>query len=121
MKIFTVFVFLIISFSLNAQTADVLKGKWIFKKALNKGIDARGRKDLNAHVIDKMSLEFKSNSAFTGYILGQNMVGKWALSKDSKALILNASGEKMEFEILKLTETELILKIGLGIFLMSKT
>ena len=121
MKIFTVFVFLIMSFCLNAQTTDILKGKWVFKKALNKEINARGRKDLNAHVIDKMSLEFKSNSAFIGYILGQNMVGKWTLSKDSKSLILNASGERMEFEVLKLTEKELILKIGLGIFLMTKT
>jgi hypothetical protein len=48
------------------------------------------------------------------------MNGKWTLTKDVKTIILNAENEKFELSILKLTESELILKLGLGEFLMKK-
>ena len=64
--------------------------------------------------------EFFSKGRFTAFAFGQNMNGKWTLTKDLKTIILNAENEKFELSILKLTESELILKLGLGEFLMKK-
>jgi hypothetical protein len=119
-KTITILLFLIASITLSAQNSEVLKGKWIFKKALNKEVDADGRKDLKAYIINKMTFEFKNNNEFAAFAFGQNMNGKWTLTKDLKMIILNAENEKFELSILKLTESELILKLGLGEFLMKK-
>jgi hypothetical protein len=75
---------------------------------------------LKAYIINKMTFEFKKNNEFTAFAFGQNMNGKWTLTKDVKTIILNAENEKFELSILKLTESELILKLGLGEFLMKK-
>ncbi|MFT3795533.1 lipocalin family protein [Flavobacterium sp.] len=104
----------------NAQSAKMLEGKWIFKEALNKGIDKDGRKTLKKDVINKMTLEFKGNGDFTGSLFGAPASGKWLLANDSKSLVLNAEGEKFEFSILELTADRLVLKFGLGEFLMKK-
>ena len=119
-KTILILLFSVFSITVSAQNAEVLKGKWIFKKALNKEVDADGRKDLKAFIINKMTFEFKNNDDFTAFAFGQNMNGKWKLTKDLKTIILNAENEKFELLILKLTERELILKLGLGEFLMSK-
>ena len=115
-----ILLFLIASITLSAQNSEDLKGKWIFKKALNKEVDADGKKDLKAYIINKMSFEFKNNNEFTAFAFGQNMNGKWTFTKDLKTIILNAENEKYELSILKLTKSELILKLGLGEFLMKK-
>lgn len=112
--------FFISSFSVNAQNPELLTGKWLFKKALNKEVDADGHKTLKSQVIDKMTFEFKHNREFIGLIFGRNMKGNWSLSKDYRSIILDTAEGKMEFLILKLTETDLILKLGLGEFLMKK-
>jgi hypothetical protein len=119
-KKITILLFLIASITLSAQNSEDLKGKWIFKKALNKEVDADGKKDLKAYIINKMTFEFKNNNEFTAFAFGQNMNGKWTLTKNLKTIILNAENEKFELSILKLTESELILKLGLGEFLMKK-
>lgn len=119
-KKITILLFLIASITLSAQNSEDLKGKWIFKKALNKEVDADGKKDLKSYIINKMTFEFKNDSEFTAFAFGQNMNGKWTLSKDLKTIILNAENEKFELSILKLSESELVLKLGLGEFLMKK-
>lgn len=120
MKTFITLWFLISSFSVHAQNHELLTGKWLFKKALNKEIDADGQKALNSQVINKMTFEFKRNHEFIGFVLGHYMKGSWSLSKNSKSVILDTEDGKMEFAILKLTETDLILKLGLGEYLMKK-
>jgi hypothetical protein len=119
-KIMTLFFFFASSITLNAQNSELLNGKWIFKKALNKEVDDLGRKTLKAALINKMTFEFRSDGEFVAFAFGQNMNGKWTLSTNSKMIILNTGKEKLEFSILKLTEIELILKLGLGEFLMKK-
>ena len=119
-KIITVLLFLLITFPIHAQDPALLTGKWVFKKALNKEVDAEGQNALNAEVVNKMTFEFKNDHKFIGFILEQNMTGKWALFRDSKMIILDTGKEKIDFKILKLTETDLILKLGLGEFLMKK-
>lgn len=115
-----ILLFLVASITLSAQKSEDLKGKWIFKKALNKEVDADGKKDLKSYIINKMTFEFKNNNEFTAFAFGQNMNGKWTLTKDLKTILLNAQNEKFELSVLKLTESELILKFGLGEFLMKK-
>ncbi|MES2240163.1 MAG: hypothetical protein V4497_07875 [Bacteroidota bacterium] len=119
-KTITIFLFLISTITLSAQNSELIKGKWIFKKALNKEVDAAGRKTLKSDIINKMTFEFKNNNEFTAFAFGQNMNGKWILTKNLKTIVLNAENEKFELLILKLTESELILKLGLGEFLMTK-
>ena len=120
-KIITMFFFMIVSLTLNAQSIENLQGKWIFKKALNKEVDDLGRQTLKADIINKMTFEFKSNSEFNAFAFGQNMNGKWSFNEKTKLITLITS-EKEEFNlsIPKLTETEVILKLGLGEFLMKK-
>ena len=119
-KTLTILLLFISSFSVNAQSTELLNGKWLFKRALNTEVDTEGQKVLNSQVINKMTFEFKSNREFIGFVIGRNTKGKWSLSKESKIVILDTLDGKIEFAILKLTETELILKLGLGEFLMKK-
>jgi hypothetical protein len=116
-----IFFFLLVSMSLSAQNAGNLEGKWIFKKAINKEVDDLGRQTLKADIINKMTFEFKSNSEFNAFAFGQNMKGKWSFNEITKLITL-ITPEKEEFNllILKLNETEVILKLGLGEFLMKK-
>lgn len=120
-KIITMLFFLVVSLTLSAQSAGNLQGKWIFKKALNKEVDDLGRQTLKADIINKMTFEFKSNNEFNAFAFGQNMNGKWSFNEKTKSITL-ITQEKEEFNlfILKLTETEVILKLGLGEFLMKK-
>lgn len=120
-KTITVLLFLIASITLSAQNSETLKGKWIFKKALNKEVDADGRKDLKAYIINKMTFEFKNNNEFTAFAFGQNINGIWSFNEKIKTItLITLEKEKFDLLIQKLTETELILKLGLGEFLMKK-
>ncbi|GEL11802.1 hypothetical protein FGL01_25410 [Flavobacterium glycines] len=107
--------------TLSAQSTVNLEGKWIFKKALNKEVDDLGRKTLKADIINKMTFEFKNNSEFNAFAFGQNMNGKWSFNEKTKLItLITSEKEKFNLLILKLTETEVILKLGLGEFLMKK-
>ena len=119
-KKLAILIFLVCSITTNAQNSELLNGKWVFKKALNKEVDKEGRKTLNSDIINKMTFKFDSNGEFTAFAFGQNMEGKWTISEDLKMLSLSTGKEKYIFAILKLTESDLILKLGLGEFLMKK-
>ena len=117
--LFTLLFFAIIN--VNAQKTDSIVGKWIFKKAFNKDINQEGLAFIKAEVIDKWKLIFKSNGEFETYMMREEAKGSWKLSKDSKKIILlGLEGGPMEFEILKSTENELALKLGLGEFLLKR-
>ncbi|UQD56957.1 lipocalin family protein [Flavobacterium sp. K5-23] len=104
----------------NAQNSELLKGKWVFKEALNKGIDKDGKKSLNSYIINKMTFEFEENGDFVAFVMGQNQKGQWKLTDNSKDIILDTGAEEFEMSILELTATRLVLKLGLGEFLMKK-
>jgi len=123
-RIFTILILVLITICTNAQNNDLLIGKWVFKEAYNKEkIDRAGLEMLNSEVINKMTFNFMKNGKFEAYMMGETEQGNWALSKDSKKIYLFVSGENSgpELEILKLTKTELALKLGFGEFLMKKT
>lgn len=119
--LFTVLFLSIAAFSLNAQNNEELIGKWIFKKALNEGIDDAGMAYLKAEVIDKWKFEFNKNGAFETSMSGEKETGLWKINPDSKTLILSGiEGSPYKFDILKLTQEELILKLSLGEFLLRR-
>ena len=120
-KILYILFFLFIGTNINAQKADIIVGKWIFKKALNKEVDEAGMAFMKAEVIDKWKFNFKSNGKFETYMMREKATGEWKLSSDSKNIILTGiEGGLKEFEILKSNKDELILKLGLGEFLLKK-
>ena len=120
-KIFFTLLFLSLTINAKAQDSDLIAGKWVFKKALNKEVDEAGQASLKAEVIDKWKLVFQPDGIFETYIMGEKAVGKWKLSEDGKHIIL--SGTEIgpsEFTILRSTQDELVLKLGLGEFLLKR-
>lgn len=120
LKTITIFILFGFYANSNAQTAELLKGKWIFKDAVNKGIDDAGRETLNSKIINKLTFEFKDNGKFTAFLMGQNQNGNWSLTDNSKSIILKTIDANVEIIILELTKTKLKLKLGLGTFIMQK-
>jgi hypothetical protein len=121
MRKILVFTFILfISLNAQSQNSKLVLGKWIFKEALNKEVDELGRKTLKEQVINKMTYEFKNNGEFIWFAMGENANGKWSLSKDQNSIIAIVGKDKMVIKIIKLTEGEMILKMGLGEFLMKR-
>jgi len=121
-RILTIIVFTLLTLAVNAQNNELLIGKWVFKDAYNKEkIDEAGLQMLKTDIINKMTFDFKQNSNFSSFVMGETMNGTWLLTKDSKNVILKTPDGPFEFKILKLTKTELALKLGLGEFLMIKS
>ncbi len=119
-KILVVTFILFISLCVQSQNSKLVIGKWVFKEALNREVDELGRKSLNEEVINKMTYEFKSNGVFIWFAMGQNANGKWSLTKDQNSIIATVGEDRMELKIIKLTASEMILKMGLGEFLMKR-
>lgn len=120
LKILVTTFILFISLNAQSQNSKLIQGKWIFKEALNKEVDELGRKTLKEQVINKMTYEFKSNGEFIWFAMGENANGKWSLSSNQKSIIAIVEKEKMVIKIIKLTADEMILKMGLGVFLMKR-
>lgn len=119
-KVFFLYVFFAFFSIAQAQNSELIVGKWVFKQALNKGIDKEGRKSLKDFMIDKMTFLFEKNGDFEAYLMNENQRGKWSFKNNSKSIVLDTGVEKFELKILQLTKTRLVLKIGLGEFLMQK-
>ncbi|PCH74994.1 MAG: hypothetical protein COB98_09540 [Flavobacteriaceae bacterium] len=113
---------LVVTINNYSQSRNLIIGNWVFKDAYNKEqIDEEGLEMLNSEVINKMSFNFKSNGKFDAYLMGEKVNGKWELTKNIKGINLNISEENLVvLIILKLTKTELALKLGLGEFLMER-
>ncbi|MFD2517608.1 lipocalin family protein [Salinimicrobium flavum] len=121
MKTLITLLFLLVAINSNAQSTDLIVGDWIFKKALNENIDEAGLAQIKAEVIDKWKFVFKPNGEFETYIMDEKGTGKWKLTSDSKSIVLTGMEESpMELKILSSTENELVLKLGLGEFLLKK-
>lgn len=122
-KVLTILIFAFTSFTINAQSNEVIIGKWIFKDAYNKEkIDPAGLAMLQSEITNKMTFNFNKNGTFKAYLMGENQNGTWSLSKDKKQIILNSDQEPpVKLEILKLSKNELALRFGLGEFLMVKS
>ena len=119
-KLFLLYILFIV-FSINAQNPDPIFGNWVFTKALNKGIDEAGKKFLEAEVIGKWKFNFKSDGKFDTNMMGEIASGTWKFDETSKSIIITEiEGETQKFKVLKSTPNELILKLGLGEFILKK-
>tara|TARA_R110002020_G_C15768673_1_gene727920 strand:+ start:123 stop:359 length:237 start_codon:yes stop_codon:yes gene_type:complete len=76
-KLLIVIIFIFISISLNAQSSDLIVGKWVFTKALNKEVDEAGLAYMNAEIIGKWKFEFYSDGEYITFIAGEKASGKW--------------------------------------------
>ncbi len=120
-NVLSTLLFLFIVITINAQKTDLIVGRWVFKKALNKEVDKAGLAFMQAEVIDKWKFIFKSSGKFETYMMKEKATGEWKLSSDSKNIILSGIEVGLkEFKILKSTKDELILKLGLGEFLLKR-
>lgn len=122
-KALTILLFTFISITINAQSNEMIIGKWTFKDAYNKDkMDKADLAMLHSEIINKMTLDINKDGTFKAYLMGDNQNGTWSLSKDKKQLILNTNQEPpVKLYILKLTKNELALRLGLGEFLMGKS
>ncbi len=120
-KIYTLFLFLLLTNISIAQTSKKLLGEWVFKEAYDKkNIDEVGLLMLQTEIINKMTFNFSEDQSFYGFAMGEIVTGTWKVNNEENKVTLKTLDGSLEFEILKLTETELGLKIGLGSFLMKK-
>ena len=117
------FLVLLISIKINAQSSNLLIGKWLFKEVYHKDkIDKAGLESLNTYFINKMTFDFIENGKFQAFAMGQKMEGTWILIDNSKKITLKTDvGESFELIILELSKNRLGLKLGLGEFLMVKS
>ncbi|WP_010520347.1 lipocalin family protein [Aquimarina agarivorans] len=122
MKKITLLLLSTISFSVNAQNSDSIIGKWVFKDAHNKEkIDQAGLDYMNAEIIDKWTFIFKTDGKFESRIMDEIGTGKWKLNENNKTIAVESSeGVQSEFTILKSSKNELVLKLGMGEFLLTR-
>lgn len=109
-KLLIVLSFIFLSINLNAQESDLIVGKWVFTKALNKEVDEAGLAYMKAEVIGKWKFEFYSDGKYITFMGGEKASGKWKLSTDSTYLILTGiEGGPQELKILMATKKDLAL------------
>ena len=119
-KTLIIILFLFLAININAQKSDLIVGKWVFTKALNKDIDKAGLAYMKAEIIGKWKLNFDSDGKFDTSMMGEKTTGTWKYNSNS--ITLNGiEGGPLEFKILESTENKLALKLGLGEFLLTKT
>ncbi|MEP5341776.1 MAG: hypothetical protein ABJL44_10460 [Algibacter sp.] len=93
----------------------------MFTKALNKDIDEAGLAYIKAEVAGKWKLNFKADGKFDNYLMGEKATGEWKMDLNTNSLVLiGIEGRDEELKILKLTENEMALKLGLGEFLLTR-
>jgi hypothetical protein len=113
--------FLYIAINLSAQKSDLIIGKWVFTEALNKDLDESQLAYIKAEIVGKWELYFKSDGKFDSQMMEEKNSGEWKYNPNSNSIVLTGiEGGPQEFLILKLTENQLALKLGLGEFLLTR-
>ena len=117
----TTLLLLFLVFTVKAQKSPLIIGKWVFTKALNKEVDAAGLAYMKAEVIGKWKMEFLPDGKFYTHMAGEKESGEWKLNTETNTLVIRGmEGGPQQFKILKSTENELSLKLGLGAFLLTR-
>jgi hypothetical protein len=99
-----------------AQSSDLIQGKWVLEKHWIK--ESTKRKEIAKNdFINKMTFEFKSMVSLSESSLEPL---KMVLISKFKTLTLSASSDSFTFQVRELSQKRLILKLGLGEFLMER-
>jgi len=120
-KIAAVLIFFSITYTVNAQETDLISGKWIFSEVLNEKIDESSMAYLKAEVIDKWMFVFNADGSFETTMMEGQSNGTWTHDAETKTItITDKQGGEQEFKILRSTQDELALNLGLGKFLLTR-
>lgn len=86
-----------ITFSLQAQTAKELIGKWKLVKFTNTKGETKSIKE--EYKTEEVYQVFKEDNKFEGIVGDKNKNGKWSLSKDNKELTVKVSIVSIKFKV----------------------
>jgi Lipocalin-like domain len=59
-----------------------------------------------------ITLEFKADGSAEMVAMGKAQTGKWSLSDDGKKITVDDNGKKEEMEVVELSKSKLVLKMG---------
>ena len=120
-KILLLIALFFLSINIYAQNSNLIVGSWVFTSALNKGIDEESLASIKSDVVGKLFFNFKPDGKCKISLMGDIISGNWKFNSSSNSILVSSPGEEvMEFKILKSTQNELILKLGLGEFMLTR-
>lgn len=114
------FLFLISFFNANAQKAEMIKGKWVFKDIVDKEkLDSLSLKTAMVS-IGNMQIELAADGQ---YIYGQTAMGTWTLNKEETKVVvvtpektigsMTYPAKTKEMPVISVSKEELIIGMGL--------
>jgi hypothetical protein len=111
MKLYFTLLFLMISLISNAQTETELIGKWTYKEVYEKEkLDEKSLKMVDM-MFNDFTITFLEESKYHFSGMGKEENGTWTLKK-KKIKAVSDKGKEGEFEIIELTTSTLIVKMG---------
>jgi uncharacterized protein YdeI (BOF family) len=119
------FLFLIpigLSLSVQAQKTDTLVGKWKYYDVYNKQIYDTATLKIAKEYFGQMTLYFKPNNHYKAFVMNNIDEGIWSLNEStSKVRLTSYKGHSNESQIIGLNKDQLILTMGEGSFVMTRT
>lgn len=119
------FLFLIpigLSLSVAAQKTDSLVGKWKYYDVYNKQKYDTTTLKIAKEYFGAMTLYFKANNHYKAFVMNNIDEGIWSLNESSsKVRLTSYRGHSNESQIIGLAEDKLILTMGEGSFIMTRT
>jgi hypothetical protein len=119
------FLFLIpfgLSLHAKAQKTDSLIGKWKYYDIYDKrGIDSPTLK-IAKEYFGNMTLYFKPNTHYKAFVMNNNDEGTWDFNEATRKIRLTSNkGHSNETEIIDLKSDRLVIKMGEGAFILTRT
>jgi len=69
-----------------------------------------------------MTMTFQKDGRYSATLLDKLEDGSWNMANDGKTVTLNSTkGKSNEFQVVSLSESDLIIKVGQGVFILKKT
>ena len=119
------FLFLIpigLSLSVQAQKIDSLVGKWKYYDVYNKQRYDSATLKIAKEYFGQMTLYFKANNHYKAFVMNNNDEGVWSMNEStSKVRLTSYKGHSNESQIIGLNNDQLILTLGEGSFILTRT
>ncbi|WP_205513418.1 lipocalin family protein [Longitalea arenae] len=111
-----------LSLSVQAQKTDSLVGKWKYYDIYNKQIYDTNTLKIAKEYFSGMTFYFKANNHYKALVMNNPDEGVWSMNEStSKVRLTSYKGHSNESKILALNDDKLILSIGEGAFIMTRT
>jgi hypothetical protein len=119
------FLFLIpigLSLSVEAQKTDSLVGKWKYYDVYNKQKYDSATLKIAKEYFGAMTLYFKKNNHYKAFVMNNIDEGIWSMNESTnKVRLTSYKGHSNESQIIGLGQDKLILTMGEGSFIMTRT